>query len=151
MMACAAVFLVACAPLPQAPASSSMLQDEVTAFLKAYSAAISSRDAARIRNSYVADDRFVWIEDGKVRYRKVDEVLAGLATFPAGSPIRTEFKDITVVPLSQSAAHAWATFRTSVGEGSTGFSFGGAISFALERQGTEWKVVGGHTSSPSRR
>ena len=147
----ATVILVACAPLQHAPTSSSGLKEEVAAFLTDYLAAIGSRDTTKIRNSYVTDDRFVWIEDGKVRYRRVDDVLASLATFPAGSAIRTELKDLTVVPVSQSAANAWATFRTSVGEGASGFSYGGAISFTLERQGTTWKIVGGHTSSPSRR
>jgi hypothetical protein len=149
--AVAAVFLVACAPLQPAPPVQVNLKGEIAAFLEQYLAAISSRDAEKIRSTYVTDGRFVWIEDGKVRYRQVDEVLASLAAFPVGSPIRTEFTDITAVPVGDSAAHAWATFKTTIGEGSHAFSFGGAISFALERTGNSWKIVGGHTSSPSRR
>ena len=149
--ACAIALLVACAPLQQAPSPTPKVTEEVATFLSEYLTAISSRDAMKIRAAYVADDRFVWIEDGKVRYQRVDEVLASLAMFPAGSTIRTELKDLVVVAVSQSAAHAWATFRTSVGEGPSGFAFGGAISFTLERQGASWKIVGGHTSSPSRR
>ena len=146
-----AALFVACAPLKQAPAPMPRVTEEVATFLNNYLSAIDSRDAANIRAAYVGDDRFVWIEDGKVRYRQVDEVLASLAMFPAGSAIRTELMDLTVVPISQSAAHAWATFRTSVGEGPSGFSFGGAMSLTLERDGNSWKIVGGHTSSPSRR
>lgn len=148
---CIAALLVACAQLQQTQGAGSKLTEEVAAFLSDYLAAIGSRDVARIRAAYVSDARFGWIEDGKVRYRSVDEVLASLATFPAGSAIRTELKDLAVVPVSQSGAYAWATFRTSVGEGPSGFTFGGAISFTLERHGTAWKIVGGHTSSPSRR
>ena len=149
---CAAALLSACAPLqPAAPSSSAKLNDEVTMFLNDYVSAVSSRDSARIRSVYVTDDRFVWIEDGKVRYRNVADVLASLSTFPPGATIRTQLKDISVVPVGASAAHAWATFRTSVNQGSSGFAFGGAISLALERQGTSWKVVGGHTSSPGQR
>jgi hypothetical protein len=147
----AAVFLIACSPLQTAPPAQPNLKGEVATFLEQYLAAISSRDAANIRNAYVNDDRFVWIEDGKVRYRQVDEVLASLAAFPAGSSIRTELADLTVVPVGESTAHAWASFRTTVGEGQRAFSFGGAISFTLERTGKSWKIVGGHTSSPSRR
>jgi hypothetical protein len=137
--------------MQQAPAPAPGVTEDVAAFLTDYLAAIGTRDATKIRAAYVADDRFVWIEDGKVRYRRADEVIAGLAMFPAGSAIRTELKDLTVVPVSQSAAHAWATFRTSVGEGVSGFTFGGAISLTLARHGASWKVVGGHTSSPGRR
>ena len=71
----AAALLIACAPLHQAPNPSPKLKEDVAGFLTDYLAAISSRDATKIRNSYVADDRFVWIEDGKERYRKVDDVL----------------------------------------------------------------------------
>lgn len=149
--ACAAGLLVACAPLQRAPAPTPGFTEDVAAFLTDSLAAIGARDASKIRAAYVADDRFVWIEDGHVRYRRADEVIAGLAMFPAGSAIRTELKDLTVVPVSQSAAHAWATFRTSVGEGASGFTFGGAISFTLERHGASWRLVGGPTSSPGRR
>jgi hypothetical protein len=141
--------LIACAPLePARPAS---LRDEVSAFLTGYFEAIGARDAAKIREAYVADDRFVWIEDGKVRYRRVEDVLSSLATFPADSPIRTELADLSVVSVGPVAAHAWATFKTTVGEGAKAFTFGGAISFVLEREGNKWRVVSGHTSSPSRR
>ena len=88
-----AALLIACAPLPLAQTSLPKLKDEVAAFLNAYLAAVGSRDTTKIGNSYVSDERFVWIENGKVRYRKVDEVLASLATFPAGSAIRTELED----------------------------------------------------------
>ena len=147
----AALSLVACAPIQPAVHAPPSLTSEVTAFLDGYLSAIGSRDAARIRKAYVAEDRFVWIEDGRVRYRRVEDVLSSLATFPSDSPIRTELKDLAVAPLGQGAAHAWASFRTTVGEGPSGFSFGGAISFTLERDGNSWRVVSGHTSSPSRR
>jgi hypothetical protein len=148
---CATALLVACAPLQHAPAPRASLAEDVAAFLSDYLAAMAARDAGKIRQAFVADERLAWLEDGKVRYRSVDEVVASLAALPAGAALRTELKDLRVVQVSQTAAHAWADFRTSVGEGASGFSFGGAISFTLERQGTNWKIVGGHTSSPSRR
>lgn len=146
-----AVLLAACAPLQPAAPAQPNLKTEIAAFLDGYLSAISSRDSGRIRNAYVSDDRFVWIEDGKVRYQRVEEVLASLATFPADSPIRTELKDLTVVPVGERGAHAWASFKTTIGDGSRGFSFGGVISFTLERDGNSWRIIAGHTSSPSRR
>lgn len=147
----AALLLLACAPIQPAPPAPASLKNEVAAFLDGYLAAIGARDAAKIRNAYIDDDRFVWIEDGKVRYRRVEDVLSSLASLPADSPIRTELTELSVVPIGQEAAHAWASFKTTVGEGPQGFSFGGAISFVLERDGSSWRVVSGHTSSPSRR
>lgn len=145
-----AVFLGACAPLLSPPPAPDV-ERGVEAFLVDYLAAIGARDAARIRDAYVADGRFIWMEDGEPRYRSAVEVLAALENFPPGSALRTELKDLTVVPVGHGAAHAWAGFRTTIGEGPTAFSFGGTMSFTLERQGTSWKVVAGHSSTPRRR
>ena len=123
---------------------------EVAAFLDQYLSAIEARDERKIRAAYVSDDRFTWIEDGKVRYRTATEVLTGLATIPAGTPIRTELKDLTVVVIGQSGAHAWASFSTTIGTQPRGFTFGGMISLVLEKQNDTWRLVGGHTSSPTR-
>jgi len=123
----------------------------VAAFLDGYLRAIEGRDEVSIRNSYDASGRFAWLEDGKLRYRSVDEVLAGLRSIPAGTPIRTTLTNLVVVPLGGNGAHARASFATTIGTGPTAFSFGGAITFALERQHGTWRIVVGHTSSPARR
>jgi hypothetical protein len=123
----------------------------VPVFLSRYLKAIEARDESTIRDSYSASERFAWIEDGKVRYRNADEVLAGLKSIPATTPIRTTLTDLVVVPLGSNAAHARATFATTMGTPPSTFSFGGAITFALEFQGGSWRIVAGHTSSPSRR
>jgi hypothetical protein len=152
LLVAAALLVVGCTPMrdPAAPAPA-VSEQEVSAFLKGYLAAIGSRDATGIRAALVAGDRLAWIEDGKVSYRSADAVIAGLDAFPVGTVIRTELDELDVVPVGQSGAHAWAMFRTTVGEGAAAFSFGGAISFMLERDGDAWKIVGGHTSSPRRR
>ncbi len=149
-IAFACLLCVSCTATVPPPASPETVRAEVSTVLQGYLAAMGARDTATIRRSYVNDDRFVWLESGEVRYRDVDGVLASLASFPAESPITTELKDLIVVPVGESAAHAWAQFTTTVGEGPSGFSFGGAISFVLERSDDGWKVVGGHASSPNR-
>lgn len=121
---------------------------EVGAFLESYMDAISARDADLIRRSLVDGGRFVWLEDGEVRYRAPDDLLSSLAQFPPSSPIRTDLNDVMVVRIGETGAHAWAGFRTTVGEGAGAFTFGGAISFVLERHDDSWALVGGHTSAP---
>ncbi len=127
------------------------IKTEVAAFLDQYFEAIEARDETKIRAAYVSDDRFTWIEDGKVRYRTATEVFTGLATIPAGTPIRTELKNLTVVTIGQTGAHAWADFSTTIGTQPRGFTFGGVISLVLEKHDDKWRLVGGHTSSPTRR
>lgn len=123
----------------------------VSSFLSGYLRAVEARDERAIRDSYVDSDRFAWVEDGRVRYRSADEVLAGLKAIPAATPIRTTLTDLVVVPLGGGAAHARATFATTIGIAPSAFTFGGAITFALEQQGGRWRIVAGHTSSPGRR
>lgn len=147
----AASLLLACAPLTPAPPSAADLNDEVTSFLDRYLAAISARDKAAIKAAYTADDRLAWLEDGKVRYRRADDVLAGLDSLPASTQIVTKLSDLSVVQVGAQGAHAWASFQTTIGDGPRAFTFGGAISFVLEREKGSWRIVGGHTSSPTRR
>ncbi len=124
---------------------------EVLSVLDRYLRAVESRDSAAIRRLYVDDGRFVWIEDGMVRYRSADEVLEGLAAFPAEMPMRTTLARTVVVPVGADGAHAHTEFTTEMGEGAGGFSFGGAMSFLLERGPEGWQIVGGHVSSPRER
>ena len=123
----------------------------VEAFLGQYLSALERHDEAAVRAAYVSDGRFSWIEDGRVRYRSVDEVLAGLRAIPRGARIRTELTGLTIVPLGSNGAHAWASFRTTIGSPPSGFAFAGALSFVLERNGQTWAIVGGHSSSEARR
>lgn len=143
--------VTACAATSPSKPPQQVVKAEVAAFLDHYLKAIGARDESAIRASYVVDDRFAWIEEGRVRYRTATEVLAGLATLPTGTPIRTELKDLTVVTVGQTGAHAWASFSTTIGSPPSGFTFGGAISMVLEKDSGAWRIVGGHSSSPARR
>lgn len=133
------------------PPDQPIVEGEVRIFLEQYMEALSARDADRIRAVLVEDGRFAWVEDGEVRYRSATDLLAGLQQFPPDTDLRTVLSDLVVVPVGETGAHAWARFRTTIGEGPDGFSFGGAISFVLERQTGSWKLVGGHTSAPGSR
>lgn len=151
-LAVLAVTLAGCAaPRLQTPGPVAADVSTVPAFLTRYLKAVEARDEITIRDSYVTGDRFAWLEDGKVRYRNADEVLAGLKSIPATTPIRTTLTDLVVVPIGANAAHARATFATTIGTPPSAFTFGGAITFALESHAGAWKIVAGHTSSPSRR
>ena len=141
--------LTGCTPRePRASVDVVDLDVSVERSLVGYLEAISSRDSAAIRALYVDDGRFSWIEDGSVRYRSADEVLSGLEAFPVEMAMETTLGEVSVVPVGDSGAYAWAAFETSIGDGPAAFSFGGMLSFVLERRDEGWVIVGGHTSSP---
>jgi ketosteroid isomerase-like protein len=140
-----------CATPPSTTPRSADLEGELTAFMESYNAAIAERDPEKVRSFYATGDRFVWIEEGAVRYRAPEDILAALAAVPEGTVIRTKLSDIGVAAVGSSAAHAWAAFHTTIGDASDGFSFSGTVSMVLEHDGDAWRIVGGHSSGPGTR
>ena len=123
------------------------VENEVERFLESYRLAVETRDGPLLRTLYVDDGRFEWIEDGAVRYRSPDEVLAALATIPSAAVMRTEYHGVEVAPVGDAGARVTFRFQTVFGEGSSVFEFGGMSSIVLEEGPTGWRIVGGHTSS----
>ncbi|MCH7857752.1 MAG: hypothetical protein IIB37_13440 [Gemmatimonadetes bacterium] len=123
------------------------LEDAVAGFLDSYFLAIETRDAALLQDMYVADGRFEWIEDGEIRYRSLDDVLAALASLPANAAIRTAYDGREITPVGTAGARVSTRFWTVIGEGPSAFEFGGMMTMVLEDGPTGWQIVGGHTSS----
>lgn len=122
-------------------------EEAVAGFLDSYLLAIETRDAALLRTMYVADGRFEWIEDGEIRYRSADDVLAALASLPAEAAIRTDYDGREITPVGDGGASVSTRFRTVIGEGPAAFEFGGMMTMVLEKGPTGWRIVGGHASS----
>jgi hypothetical protein len=119
-------------------------------FVTAFVGAIDSRDATAIRAAVADDDRFVWLEDGAVRYRGIESLIEGLGAYPGTMRLRTTLSGLTAVPLDGRSMHVFGEFTTSVGDGEGAYRFVGAMTVILERS-DRWRVVGGHTSTGSRR
>ncbi len=123
------------------------IEDEVASFLESYLSALETRDVALLRTLYAEDGRFEWIEDGEMRYRSPDDVLAGLAALPSDAAIRTEYHGRKIAAVGDAGARISMQFRTVIGEGQSAFEFGGMITMVLEKGPTGRCIVGGHTSS----
>ena len=123
------------------------MEDEVASFLESYLLALETRDVALLQTLYVDDGRFEWIEDGEIRYRSSDDIVAGLAALPSDDAIRTEIDGREITPVGNAGARISARFRTVIGEGPTAFEYGGMMTMVLEKGPTGWRIVGGHTSS----
>jgi len=130
-----------------APALSDRVEEEVATFLGSYLTAVETRDVALLRTLYADDGRFQWIEDGEVRYRSPDDVLAGLTALPIDAAIRTEYDGRGIARVGNSGARVSTRFHPVIGEGPGAFECGGMMTMVLERGPTDWRIVGGHTSS----
>ena len=145
---CVVVGVLGCGGMEDAgqPVADDM-EDEVASFLDSYLLAFETRDVALIQTLYVDDGRFQWIEDGEIRYRSSEDILAGLAALPSDATIRTEIDGREITPVGNAGARISMRFRTVIGEGPTAFDFGGMMTMVLEKGPTGWRIVGGHTSS----
>ena len=123
------------------------IENEVASFFESYLLALETRDLAVIHELYVDDGRFEWIEDGEIRYRSSDDIVAGLAALPSDAPIHTEYDRREITPVGKAGARISTRFRTVIGEGPAAFEFGGMMTIVLEKGPSGWRVVGGHTSS----
>lgn len=119
----------------------------VADFLKVYRTALDERDAAVLPTLYVDDERFEWLENGEVRYRSAEEVIASLASFPPEMRVESAYADTSVQCVGEDGAAVSMSFETTIGEGESAFAFTGAISMTLERSDEVWRIVNGHTST----
>ncbi len=116
--------------------------------LERYSAAGLWDSAAAV---YADTSALRWVEDGAVRYRSGTEVREALAAL--GSTVRpqTAYEDVEITPLAPGLASVVMGFTTQLGDSlAGGFSFGGMITMTLVHRPEGWRILNGHTSTPSR-
>lgn len=136
-----------CSTAPVATASNSGVHAETLAFLDRWNAALAAQDRAAIRAAYTSSDQFQWFEDGKLRYKSADEVMAALNQFPPGTKLRTALSNVTTRALSDRLVHASADFQTQVTMPNGTFEFGGVFTMVLERTENGFVFINGHTST----
>lgn len=142
-----ALALAGCAGAPATPESPVALESEVKSFLQRWNTAIAEGNANAVRSAYSDSPRFAWHEDGALRYRSREEIVASLASFPPGTRIATELSDITARALSPSHVHVSAAFRTRIAMPAGPFAFSGVFTATLERTAEGLVFANGHTST----
>lgn len=138
--------LAACAPM-DAARSPDALQVEVQAFLQRWNTAIAEGNASAVRSAYSDSPRFAWHEDGALRYRSREEIVASLGSFPPGTRVTTELSEIAARELAHPHVHVSAAFRTRLTMPSGPFAFSGVFTATLERTAEGFVFVDGHTST----
>ena len=122
---------------------------QARAAIEAYVAAVSAMDLDSAGTFYSDAPDFQWIEDGAVRYgsaRESRESLAGLGAMASSTTLT--LADLTVTALGTDAAVATCHFTQEVAMGGgTGFSYSGAMTIILRKEGDRWLFASGHTSS----
>ena len=133
-----------------APGTLAASGDEARAAVDAYVVAVNAMDFDSAGSFYSDAADFQWVEDGAIRYRSARESRESLTGLGAmASSTRLTLSDLSVTGLSPGAAVATCQFTMAVGtDGGGGFSYSGAMTIVLRREGGRWLFVSGHTSSP---
>lgn len=150
IIAALAIFTTGCenCPLRQSLANPAPLEVDVRALLDRWIQSFESRDEAAVRSVLADDERFVWLEDGEVRYQSANDVVAALASFPPGMQFSHELTSVRIVPMSDSAAWAQLGTTTVIRQGERAVSdFTGVVLILAQRDNGEWRIIAAHTST----
>ena len=122
-------------------------KDAVTAF-KAYASLLRQSKFDESVAYYADDPRFVWVEDGGIKYDSKNQIRRALEAVASQGVVVSNFGLPTVWALNDSQVMVFAKFRTTIAKGSPDeFTFAGAITAVMEKRAEGWQFLSGHTSS----
>lgn len=128
------------------------VEGDVRALLNRWIQSFESREETAVRSVLADDERFVWLEDGEVRYQSADDVVSALASFPPGLQLSHELTSVRIVPMSDAAAWAQLATTTEIRQGERVLSeFTGVILMLIQHDHGEWRIIAAHTSSTNPR
>lgn len=124
------------------------LEKNAMAAFKEYAAMVRQSKFAESIVYYADDPRFVWVEDGSIKYDRKAQIKRALEGITEQGVVVTNFGLPTVWALNDTQVMVFAKFRTVVGKGSPEeFTFAGAITAVMEERAEGWQFLSGHTSS----
>jgi len=133
-------------------ARATAIRQGVQATLDAFCKLSAAGQWDAVMRLYADDPRFVWVTNGAVVSRSLDEIRKHFAGTPAGTRVETTYQDTEITPLAPGVATVLTHFETkSTDAKGGGFHFGGLLTMTLVERGDGWKILDGHASSPGRR
>lgn len=147
LLACS---MLGCAPQDRlTPAHADAIRDSVASLLADVQRHSETSQWDSLAALYSAGASFRFFEDGVLRYPSAASVRAALDGVPAGTRIRTTYRDMHIEPLAPGLASVGALFSTTFADDSgEGFGFAGAITLVARHEGDGWRIASGHSSTP---
>ena len=121
--------------------------DDVRETFAAFRERLDAGDFAGAMGYYADDPRFVWVEDGVVRYRARADVARGFEHLRLLGAVRFAYGEPAVTLVARDVATLAVTFETSVGDPAHGHAFAGAMTVTMVRMPAGWRFLAGHSST----
>ncbi len=98
---------------------------------------------------YADDPRFLWVEDGSIKYDTHDQIRRALEGIASLGEVETLYGAPRVWALNDEQVNVFVRFKTNVVTRKKGeeFSFSGAITAVMEETDAGWQFIMGHTST----
>ena len=135
--------------------SSSNKSEQINEIRKAfaeYESLLNSGNYEKLLNFYADDPRFLFMEDGQVKYSSSNEIKNALDQLAQFGPGNFEYEEPDIILLCSGVAMLSTTFKTTFGKvGKGGFSFSGALTATLIKSDLGWQFLVGHSSTLRKR
>lgn len=131
-----------------APVDRMALENSAREAFTSYSGLIREGKYAEAATFYADDPRFVWVEDGAIKYDSQAQIKRALEGIGSSGVVQTSFGRPSMWALSDMQVMMFAKFRTTVDKGGKKeFTYSGAITVVMEDTEEGWRFISGHSSS----
>lgn len=98
---------------------------------------------------YANDPRFLWAEDGAIKYDTQDQIRRALEGIASQGQVETLYGAPRVWALNDEQVNVFVKFKTTVVTRKKGetHSFSGAFTAVMEKTDAGWQFITGHTST----
>lgn len=124
------------------------IQNEVAGVLEAYVDQVNARGIQGLEAYFSDDERFYWVEDGRLQYPDRDSLIAGIAQFyPQVDSVNMVINKKEIQVINRNFATLYAEYvEDFVLNSGYAFTLDGAITSLMIREDSTWKFLNGHSS-----
>ena len=125
------------------------MEKEAQRAFREFAGLIKAGEFGEAASFYADDPRFLWAEDGSIKYDTQDQIRRALEGIASQGKVETLYGSPRVWALSDEQVNVFVKFKTTVVTRKKGetYSFSGAFTAVMEKTEAGWQFITGHTST----
>ncbi|MBO3698173.1 DUF4440 domain-containing protein [Roseivirga sp. E12] len=145
--------LASCGPKAISDFDTEALTNEIQQRFDAFVGNMNSLDGQALSDFYSDDERFYWVEDGKVQYANKEALAASLNGLVGMlSSSKMDVLETRVEVTGKSTALFYAEYEQALTMSSGGgFEINGAMTILMQKEEGVWRFLVGHSSTKKER
>lgn len=128
--------------------NSSVIESEVAKVFNAYVDQTNSTGLDGIETYFSDDERFYWVEDGRIQYPTKEAMVKGIQEFfPTVESLNLKILEKNIDAINENTAALYAEYSQDIVlKSGYEFTLDGAMTILLIWKNGEWKFLNGHSS-----